>query len=557
MKIENNRWRQIFFGFFLWLALWGDFRVFAQSRDTGKITLEAFSRKPKIVVLLVIDQFRSDFLTRHMLKFLPERLSNGQPGGFRYLLKNGAYFPHGHYNVLQNMTGPGHAMISTGAYPYRMGIPLNIWFDPVLQSPIYCAWNPRFLALSKNAPEKIKEFSPGYLLGTTFGDELKIASADSKVVSVSLKDRSAIFLGGKSADHVLWFDSKKSEWMSGSFYLGEKELPPWVKNLNLQIEKKKGQIYEWKALNNVMAKGASQKAVLRKGQIGNKEILDYPFGVDLTTDAAIEAVKNVKLGLDSATDLLAISYSSHDYLGHALGPHAPEMEEMTLAEDRSLAKLLGALEAQLGGRLQDAIFVLTADHGIPHHPDTLMKARIDGGAIDSETMMKQAEAALVKKFGASKKGSWLAFEAILHFYFSKNIEIEIPSKREEAENVVKEVFLRSPGVFLAFSRSDVLNRRLPGGELEKQILRSYFNGRSGDIVVIPKPYFYGEYGTVDHVSSYSYDRTVPIVFTGSLFKYGVYAQSPDVIQIAPTLSFILGIIPPSQAEGEIISDIFK
>ena len=207
-------------------------------------------KKPKLIVVLIIDQFRADYLTRFKERFLPAQNKKGAIGGFNYLISNGAYFPYAQYEILQAMTGPGHASLLTGSYPYQSGIPINDWYDSQSGKNMYCVEDEAspIVGLKENSDlKKIRGMSPKNLIGTTVGDELKNAGYPSKVISIALKDRAAILLGGHRADLALWFDPSSFQWVSSKYYLPEDHLPTWVTTLNEEIKIKKSPIKVWSA----------------------------------------------------------------------------------------------------------------------------------------------------------------------------------------------------------------------------------------------------------------------------------------------------------------------
>lgn len=541
---------------FLCYGVWGPI-----SRAEA-ISFQSFHQKPKLVVVIVVDQFRADYLTRFQKRFLPPTAQSGTLGGYNFLMSHGAYFPFAEYDVFQNMTGPGHAMILSGSYPYQMGIPINVWLDHVTGIETYCVQDsdsPTVGAPKKVILEKVNGFSPKNFLGTTVGDELKNAGYPSRVFTVSLKDRAAILLGGHRADLALWFDSSSYRWVSSRYYLKNDHLPEWVETLNGVISSHKGETYKWDLPAAGSGLSSQPKASTYQGSVGSKEILAYPYGMQLTVDAAEAAMDANHLGKGAATDLLAVSFSSHDFLGHAYGPNAREMEELTVAEDRLISKFLNDVRGKMGGSLKDVVVVLTGDHGIPPASNWLNSAgleagRIDAGNINGDQLGEKIEERLNQKFGKSGKGHWLLGNSDLNYYLNPAVVADRGLPQDVIEGEAKAEILATPGVAFAFSRSDYLVRHLPPGIHESQILKGYFPARSGDLVVIPKPFYAQAGDTVTHMTGYSYDRTVPLVIMGSKMKVGVYPKSVHVVDLAPTLSFLLGILPPSMSEGHVISD---
>ena len=529
-----------------------------------------FAQKPNLIVVLVIDQFRADYLLRFQSRFLPAAGAKGDVGGFRYLLANGAYFPYGEYDALQNMTCPGHATILTGAPPYASGIPTNEWFDRVSGQRVYCVEDASAVTVGAPMPKAHLGTSPRNLLATTVGDELKNGGYASRVVSIALKDRAAIMLGGHRADLALWIDQDAMRWVSSTFYRPEKTLPAWVDGLNARLAAQKGQTLVWRAegpgsgLATAQTFGGRSKFTFdefgasfpHKVALGETPALVSPAGLTMTIDAAIAALSAEKLGARNVPDVLALSFSSHDYVGHSFGPNSREIEEMTVAEDREIARLLNALRRQVPGGLANVTIVLTADHGIPAHEGYLTKARVPAGRIDEAGLRAALETHLTKAFGDAEGGHWIAHSADLGFSF--NPAAVRASKRSDVEvqSAARDFLLRRESGFAdVFTATQALAHNA-GGRTGAQLARTFVPGRSADVIGIPRPYFLSSEHPVDHMTGYSYDRTVPIVVVGAHVKPGIHATAAKVIDIAPTLTFILGVVPPDLSEGRVLSEIF-
>ena len=485
----------------------------------------AFSRRPKLVVVLVIDQFRADYLTRFEKRFLPALSKSGEPGGFRYLMEKGAYYPFAEYEVFQNMTCPGHATILTGAHPTGHKISLNAWFDAETGKSIYCTDDENSPVIGATSDDKRTGVSPKRLKSTTVGDELKNAGHESRVVALALKDRSAVMLGGHRADLAFWFDFKRVRWTSSRYYLENDKLPDWLGTLNENLKTRK---------------------------IKNEQELESSLGIEVTTEAAIAALKALKLGTGKATDILAISYSAHDMLGHEKGPNAKEMEDLTIGEDRSLAELFKAIDKSSG--LKNTVVVLTADHGIAPTVAYASAARLESGGVKQDTLKEKIGARLSEKFGKPAKGDWVSTYRSFNFYLNRAVLAEKKVALEEAQRETKRVLEKEPAADAVVTETEFRERKLPPGPHATQLLNSFVPGVNGDVVMIPKPFFVEGTDHAVHMSGYSYDRTVPVILAGPHLKAAVYARPARVVDIAPTLSFLLGVIPPARNEGRVLSE---
>lgn len=523
--------------------------------QSGRTTLQKFTKKPKLVVVVVIDQFRSDFLTR-----FAGRMRANPSGGLSYLMKNGAYFPFAKYDSLQSITCPGHASILTGAYPYQTGIPVNEWYDSEKKTDVYCAEDVTSPIVGRAAkPEE--GVSPRRLQASTVGDELKMAGYKSQVVAIALKDRSAVMMGGHRADLALWIEDGK--WVSSKYYLPEEKLPSWVENLNTDLEKEKGSKFSWKILGK--ASGLTDAApadAVRETVAGTVESFDTPYGVKLTTDAAIRALKELKLGKGGSPDILAVSYSSHDLLGHKNGLQSYLMEEMTVFEDTSIGELVRAIDKQVG--LANVVFAFTGDHGVGPAVDIIKPQGMPAGNLNTPQLMKDAEVFFEKKWGKSSKGAWIARVKNLGFYLNPEVLIDKKKSRTDVEAELKRFILSSKtngetgrdGVAHVFTRSEWEENLLPPGRFERQIKKTYIPGKSGDVILIPKPFWVDRGAFATHVTGYNYDRSVPLIIVGGGVKAGVYAKDVEVVDLAPTLSFILGLVAPSGSDGRVLHEIF-
>lgn len=497
--------------------------------------------KPKLVIFIVIDQLRSDYLTRFESRFLPAK-SGQRMGGFNHLIQQGAYFPNAEYDVLHSMTCSGHAMISTGAHPVMNGIIMNDWYDKASGKEVYCA------------DDEKHGLSPKNLKTTTVADEIKNAGYNSKVVGISLKDRSAIMLTGHRADHVYWFNDK-FQWETSIFYSSEKDLPPWVSQHNSSIKKKIGSDYVW--FSKEKATGLTENAdgpFKKVIKIGDKESVSLPVGVDFTFDLAKSAIAELNLGKGKGPDYLAISLSSHDMLGHRHGPNAREMEEMTLYEDRALSDFFNFLQKM--GVFKDTVVILTADHGVAPTVPYSQKNKIPAFNLSYPDMIKKINSHFDKKFGPPKAGPWISSTLSLNLYFNRSALSERKVRLEEAEKEAKDLLSGWPGIWHIVTSTESQQKLNLPKDLESQFLNQYSLAVSGDVVLIPTPFSMQDVkGGTTHVTGYSYDRAVPIIFAGKGIKAGLFTEKAKIIDIAPTLSFLLGTIPPATSSGKVL-DIF-
>ncbi|MCX6129569.1 MAG: alkaline phosphatase family protein [Proteobacteria bacterium] len=532
----------------------------------------AVLKRPKLVLVLVIDQFRADQIARFRNRFMKSEPKKGQLGGFNYLLEHAAYFPYAEYGLLQNMTGPGHATILSGAYAYQHGIALNEWIDEGTGKLQYCVEDPAYPLIAAVDGQNRQGISPRNFRGSTFGDELKNSGYRSQVISLAIKDRAAVLLGGYRADLAIWYDVATRAWISSKFYLPESELPAWVQTLNKKIAQEKDQSLEW-SLSPGLGSGTSlpnnnfivpSKAVESLGRefphralAGSKFSLMLPYGTQMTADAAIAALTELKLGRGPDPDVLAVSFSNHDFLSHSYGPNSRELEELTVAEDREIARIFSKLDQELG--IENTLIVLTADHGAPPNPDWLKSVKVSAGRIDDKKLLAAGEDFLQKTYVSPHQGQWLTQVFEFNFYLDhKNIKaaaLDIESVEESLAKFYRESPELMEGIAEVITAAQVRSGRLPGVLFERLIRKTFVAGRSGDIIMIPRPNYILPGETTNHLSGYAYDRMVPLLIAGPQIRAGIYAQKAEIIDIAPTLSFLTGTTPPSGSEGRVLHEI--
>jgi hypothetical protein len=527
--------------------------------------LQAMTKRPKLVVVVVIDQFRADYLLRFEKRFLPAHGKNGELGGFAYLMSRGAYFPMAQYGILQSMTCPGHATILTGAYPYQMGVPLNFWFDLKQDRLLYCAEDASYPMVGASTENHVGT-APTTLFGSTVGDELKNAGFPSRVIAVAMKDRAAIMLGGHRADLAFWNSNHEAKWVSSTFYLPDGKLPDWIQKLNQEIQPKPGETIRWTPLEPASGySDESYRAPVDTYHLGktfphevpasSKSALSLPYGMALTEQAAERAFDVYHLGKGKAPDVLALSFSSFDYIGHAFGPNSREVEEMTIQADRILAKLLNHIRRNLPGGLNDVVIALTGDHGTPPDPRWAKAHRQDAGVINEKQMTEDLEKLLTGKFGRPGDLKWINYNHDFDIFVNRKAVADRKADLAEVLFVAKEHVAQHPGVAHVFTLTDYQARRLPPGLHGEQAVHTYFLGRSGDIVIIPRPFWMiDDFDATSHLTGYNYDTLVPLVIAGPQIRPAVYPGHVRVIDLAPTLSYLLGVLPPSLSEGRVLTE---
>lgn len=537
-------------------------QVFAQEKKSD-------FAQPKLVVGIVVDQMRADYIYRYWNKF--------QEGGFKKLVGEGFYCANTQYNYVPTYTGPGHASIYTGTTPENHGIIGNNWYVRTSASTVYCASDTN--QHSVGGSEKSGQMSPFRLTGTTIGDELRLFSGfRSKVIGISLKDRGAIFPAGHSGK-AFWFDNLTNNFISSTYYYQqEKGLPAWLNSFNERRLAEKFLNGKWEPLLTISEYTESTSDDTRYEYVidtvaGAKPILNYdlkrlsglepdllrrtPFGNSLTMEMAIAAIEGESLGKDNDCDLLAVSFSSPDYIGHAFGTDAVETEDAYLRLDKDLAILIKYLEEKIGKN--KVLFFLTADHAALPNPLYLKDNKIPGGFVSPEEIKREIKKSLQAEYGDSTIFSYYINDQI----FLNNTQIKKANlSRDEVAAFLSSKLLEMEFISDVVSASDIINNDFKSG-IRGMVRRGYNIKRSGDIAIIYQPGFIESYGGrqaetgTTHGSPYKYDTQVPLYWWGWKIKQGTTYKEVNITDIAPSLAALLNICQPSGCTGKPIVEIIK
>lgn len=502
---------------------------------------------------------RADYIQRYW--------DNFSSGGFKRLVNGGFVCMNAHYNYVPTYTGPGHASIYTGTTPSLHGIVGNDWYQRDENAGVYCTQDSEVKGVGTEKPAG--KMSPRRLLAPTLGDELRMSSQKkSKVVSLSLKDRAAILPAGHSANAAYWYDN--GVFVSSTWYMNE--LPAWVKtfntsgraeallandwNLMLPVSqylssRSDDQPYEasFKGENSPVFPHQLKKLAPLNG--GNNMIRATPFGNTLVKEFAIAAIEGEKLGSDAHTDLLAMSFSSTDYIGHQFGIDALETEDTYIRLDRDLEEFLNYLDKKFG-KDQFMIF-LTADHAAVRAPSLLMSEKIPAGHFHSDVLLDSLKQITSRRFG---KPLVLAFE-------NQQVYLDLPSlirsgfKYAEVVQVCIDFLLSQPGIINVFEASQMSSLSASTG-IQSKIAAGFYKKRSGDLIVQLNPGWaeHSEKGTT-HGAPYAYDTHVPLIFYGSGVKPGKTWQEVSITDIAPSVSALSGFCSPGASTGKVIVELLE
>jgi predicted AlkP superfamily pyrophosphatase or phosphodiesterase len=586
--IRLNRVRQPIVAFLLsfsisFLSITGS----AVPRTPGRQSLGSQpGARPRLVLLIVVDQFRYDYLERFGDLFVAN--------GLKRLLSKGASWVDCNYDHMPTYTAPGHATLMTGAYPAETGIVSNEWHDRETGKKVSSVSDDAEKTLGGGPREATA--SPRRLLPSTLGDELRMATNDrAKVIGISVKDRSAILPAGRHANAAYWFSPQSGNMQSSTYYFPA--LPAWVDNFNntRPADKYFGARWErllpeteylkrtgpdsppWEKVEKLGADTNAFPHIINGGSTGPGRdfynALDYsPFTNDLLVSFSEQAIVNEQLGQDDDTDLLSVSFSADDYIGHRYGPYSQELMDVTLRVDRQIATLLDFVDARVG--LDKTVVVFSADHGMGLIPEHATAMGLNGGRVASADVLAAIRAEISARYNPRHIAPdptadyiWKYDDngAVKDAFMSGNLYFNTAAlqrdgvRMDEIEQIAGEAALTVPGMARFFTRAQLQRGSISVTDpIERRALHGFYSRRSGDLIVIPEPFKYlTEYTiTATHGSPYSYDTHVPMIIMGAGFEAGTYFQAASPADIAPTLAARMGVQPPSNSTGRILVEAF-
>ncbi|MCS6885484.1 MAG: alkaline phosphatase family protein [Acidobacteriota bacterium] len=532
----------------------------ARRRTAGKVVID----RPKLVLILVIDQFRADYLWRFSHLF-------GQKG-FKRLLSSGAVFVNAHYPYSNTETAVGHASIATGALPSSHGIIANKWYDREAGEFRESVYDATFAKEGIYPP-----VSPKRLSASTLADQLRLSNNfKSRAYGISLKDRSAILTAGNAGTAAFWFDTRTGNMISSKHYLDR--LPQWVEDFNTRrlADSYFGKLWERLLPEDAYsisdeddapyerAWASNGKAVFPIRVAGRNNRLDQsyyeqlrgtPFGDEYLLEFVKTLFKEEKLGLGEHPDLLTVSFSSLDLCGHAAGPYSQEVQDMVLRLDRVVAELLDTVDKQVG--LSNAVIAFTADHGVAPHPDYSKRYHLKGGRLQASELVGLVERELAKRYG---QGDYVLAFINAQIYLNTQLIADKGLNQAEVEEFIGKTLLAVSGIAHYYTRSQLLSHSsLDSTPIGRRVQAGFHAKASGDVLLVPEPFYLisesdeEKMGT-DHGSPYHYDTHVPVILFGRGIKPGNYTAEASPTDIAPTLSYVLKVESPNCSVGRILSE---
>ena len=510
----------------------------------GADAVPATPLKPKLLLAVVVDQFRYDYI----LKFRADYTS-----GLKRILDTGAVFHDAHHIAYPTVTAVGHSTFLTGATPSMSGIVANEWYERETKRQVTSVVDFDSKLVGGKAGDSGS--SPKRLLVSTVGDEIKMSGQKSKVIGISIKDRGAVLPAGHMADAAYWFDAGLNVWTTSTYYMPD--LPGWVAALNAAKPAKRSENQTWFPLD--AKPGAKPFCTLDPAKTDIKKCRSLeasPWGNEVIEEMAEKALVEEKLGQHEGTDVLTVSFSSNDYVGHELGPDDPAVRDISIRTDRLLGKLFAQVEKSVG--MQNVIFVLTADHGVAPVPEVQAARKMNGGRISDSDIARAISDALTAKYGA---GAWLQTRSGSTPYLNLDL---IESKKlnlAEVEKTAAEAAKKMPHIFRTYTKEQLLTGDYPKDPVSDMVANGFFPSRVADLAVISEPYYlFGtgrETSGTTHGSPFEYDSHVPIIFMGKAVKPGHYYGRIAVNDIAPTLSAIVGVLAPSGSVGRVLTEMLK
>lgn len=542
----------------LWLSAAGSA---SGQRKKNKIVMP---QKPTLVVGIVVDQMRYDYLYRYWDKYSDQ--------GFKRLLREGFNFRNNHYNYIPTYTGPGHASIYTGTTPAMHGIVGNDWFNRTTGRSIYCAEDKSVTSVGSTSTAG--QMSPVNMIASTITDELRLVSnLKSKVIGVSLKDRGSILPAGHAANAAYWFDGSNGAMITSTYYMSQ--LPAWVQAFN---NRKLPDTYLNQPWNTLLPIGQytesgpddqSFEGVFKGEQ---KPVFPHnipalrgttfdilraiPAGNTYTKEFAIEAIRAENMGKGAFTDFLALSFSTPDYVGHQYGPNAIEVQDTYLRLDKDIAELLAFLDGHVGK--QNVLVFLTADHGAAHNPEHMQQLRIPAGNTNNGIMVDSLKKHLNHKFGAAEWVSTFTNQQIyLNHTLVESKKVNLVAMQEETARFMQ----RFPGVLRTMTADALMKSNWSRG-VGMLMENGYMAKRSGDVLIALEPGWYAKYGSgpvkgTTHGSPWAYDTHIPLIWYGWNIPAGESHVRTEIIDIAPTLAAFLNIQEPNGNMGRPLLEHIK
>lgn len=527
--------------------------LFANSIFAQKTSSSVVQSKPKLVVGIIVDQMRYDYLNKYYSRF-------GE-GGFKRMMNQGINCTDNHYSYAPTVTAAGHASVYTGTTPAVHGIVGNDWTDVLSGKKVYCTDDSTVQTVGTTG--KTGWMSPKNLWTSTITDQLRLAqNFKNKTIAIALKDRGAILPGGHTANGAYWYDSKEGNWITSTFYM--KELPAWVQKFNSEKQAENLTKNPWNTffpINTYTLSAEDDQSYEGKypgaktstfphsfeGTNALEVIRTSPMGNTLTKNFAIRSIDEEKLGQGNSTDFLAVSFSSPDYIGHTFGPQSIELEDNYIRLDRDIEEILNYLDTKIGKG--NYLVFLSADHAVADVPGYLQSKKLPGGVYDRAKALTEIKNALKLAVGT---GDLIIGEENSQLYLDPKAMERLQISRELVFQTIEKALNKTEGFSRLIDLKNLENTTLINGFKDK-ITNGYHPLRSGDFMILLKPqWFVGSKTGTTHSTLYAYDTHVPLLFYGWKVPAKRINSRTEINDIAPTLANWLNIMEPTGTTGKVI-----
>jgi predicted AlkP superfamily pyrophosphatase or phosphodiesterase len=537
--------------------------LFARAPQAQAPTAAATSDRamaPKLIVFISVDQMRGDYI---------DKFRHQWTKGLKRLVSEGAWFREADYPYFNTVTCAGHASMSTGSLPSVHGMILNTWWDRPTQKVVSCTDDESKTLITYGRPAHGVGHSAERLATTTIADEMRLQlRVPPRVVSISLKARSAINLGGHHPDAVIWLDDATAEWVTSTAfqtapspffadYINQHPVRGEIGRTWDRFLPRDQYLYEESATPR--QRTALSTAVFPHDVRGKGNALDgsfsdawesSPYSDAYLAALAMRAVEGLRLGRTNGTDFLGISFSALDKVGHDFGPESHEVQDVLVRLDQEIGALLDKLDREVGPGSYTV--ALTADHGVGPVPEHLKARGFDAGRISAAGLSKEIDEVLTRTLGPGTRRTRVINTDI---YFTEGVYAQLvqnPSAMDEVLETVR----RTPGVWRVYRKEQLLAAGNDPNPLVRAAVLGYFEGRSGDLVMLPKTYWITSTSTATHGTGHRYDTRVPVLLYGRSIRKGEYLQAAAPIDLAPTLASLTGITLPD-ARGRVLREAIK
>jgi predicted AlkP superfamily pyrophosphatase or phosphodiesterase len=522
--------------------------------------------KPKLVVGIVVDQMRQEYLYRFYDKY--------GSGGFKRMMNEGFMLKNAHYNYVPTVTGPGHASVYTGTTPAIHGIIGNEYYDKKEKKFVNCVEDSLYSAVGNDAVNG--KLSPSRMIASTVTDELKLFTQKrSKVIGVSIKDRGAILPAGHMADGAYWYDSKSGRFISSTYYM--KSLPAWVEKFNSQNLPAKYLSQVWQTtlpIDQYTESGPDDTPYERLLSGKDKAVFPYdlkairgkdkafgllsatPFSNDYVSLMAEAALVGEQMGKDDITDFLCISFSAPDAIGHGHGPNAVEVQDTYIRLDKNIEALLKKLDQEVG-QGKYTVF-LTADHAVADVPQYLLHNKVPSGYFNDGDLKNKLDEYLAQYYpgksfieNISNQQIFLNQEAFGKDPRASGLDVYIVTE------LIGKYLMALDGIATYYTEATLRQGNYGEDGIKGKVIRGFHAKRSGDIVYILEPGWTESESTrgTTHGSPYAYDTHIPVLFYGNGIKKGSSSQLHAITDIAPTIAVLLQIKFPNGVTGQPVSEM--